>query len=265
MKENMTDDNFMSLTGAYVLNALDEDERKAFEAKLATSEEARSEVTELSDTASLLGLSVQPVAPSDALKSSLMARIASTPQLAAEEVNVEAEVAPEPTPVASLTKAEMKAQRRWFQRPLVASLSVAAAGMVVLAGVSGGLISGAETTQVQADGLAAISEASDAQKTVADFGDTGTATVMWSEQENASAVFVHDVPALNPDQSYELWYINDSGEARSAGLLSSDSVDRGWHVLEGQMSDSERVGITVEPKGGSEQPTTDPVMLANLV
>jgi hypothetical protein len=35
-------------------------------------------------------------------------------------------------------------------------------------------------------------------------------------------------------------------------------------VLEGPAADAAAVGITVEPDGGSEQPTTDPIALFDL-
>ncbi|MEB0307052.1 zf-HC2 domain-containing protein, partial [Cryobacterium sp. 10I1] len=70
------------LSGAYALNALEARERAAFEAHLESSEEARIESAELSDTAVALGLATAPVQPSAALKASLMAKLSSTPQFA---------------------------------------------------------------------------------------------------------------------------------------------------------------------------------------
>lgn len=71
-------------SGAYVLNSLDPHEQHEFEAQLAESEELRNEVTELTDTAVLLGMAVAPVAPSPELRDSIMSRLASTPQLSRE-------------------------------------------------------------------------------------------------------------------------------------------------------------------------------------
>ena len=71
-------------SGAYALNALNAEEQKEFEAHLAESAATRNEVTEMTATAALLGLSVTPVEPSPDLKRNLMAMIASTPQLPKE-------------------------------------------------------------------------------------------------------------------------------------------------------------------------------------
>ena len=70
------------LSGAYALNALEGDEKARFEAYLLTSEETRTEVASLSDTAVRIGLSTAPVAPPTDLKARLMAQIAVTPQRA---------------------------------------------------------------------------------------------------------------------------------------------------------------------------------------
>ncbi len=53
---------------------MDAQERADFETQLAESEELRNEVTELTDTAVLLGLAADPVTPSPALKQNIMAQ-----------------------------------------------------------------------------------------------------------------------------------------------------------------------------------------------
>lgn len=49
---------------------------------------------------------------------------------------------------------------------------------------------------------------------------------------------------------------------RSAGLLADDADTSS--VVAGALGDASSVGLTVEPEGGSPQPTTDPVMLLGL-
>ncbi|XNN87760.1 anti-sigma factor [Curtobacterium flaccumfaciens] len=59
------------------------------------------------------------------------------------------------------------------------------------------------------------------------------------------------------------WYIGSEeqgGTIKSAGLV--DGAADGVHsaVLKGAMSEGATIGMTVEPEGGSEQPTTSPIM-----
>ena len=68
------------------------------------------------------------------------------------------------------------------------------------------------------------------------------------------------MPALAEDQTYELWYI-DSETAVPAGTFTVGDDGTTWRVLEGDMTAGASVGVTVEPAGGSPQPTTQPVVV----
>lgn len=248
---NPTDDA-ANLTGAYALNALDATERDQLEAHIAGSEQARNEVTELTDTAVLLGLAVDPVTPPPALKASIMAQLATTPQLPA--------VTLETLPAYS-TPATRKAQSRWFTRPVTA-LAAAAAAVVLIVG--GGVVANTITTnnfqQAQSNQLAAIESASDSQRLSAPVASGGTATLVWSQELASSVLMVDGITSLPSTHVYELWYINEAG-ARPAGTFTVDASGTTWQVLDGQMSAGDTVGLTVEPRGGSPLPTTDPVVV----
>jgi anti-sigma-K factor RskA len=283
-------------SGAYVLNALSASERHNFETHLAESATTQNEVTELSDTAVLLGLAVTPVQPSSALKTNLMSKIASMPQLPRDVAPVrnlpqprstESFVAPvvdnaegspsapgspvaSVAPVAStapaapeaLSATTAKTQMRWFNRPIVALTSVAAAiALIIGAGAVSsqwGNSSGFE--QQQADALAAITSAEDMQRAAAEVSTGGNATLVWSAELGSSALIVDGVAELPEGKTYELWYIDAAGTATPAGLFDVTDSDRTLRVLDGQMSAGDTVGVTVEPKGGSSTPTTDPIV-----
>jgi len=286
-KRNDTDP--ATLTGAYALNALTPEQRAAFEAKLDDSESLRHEVTELADTAVVLGLAVAPIDPPPALKASIMGLIASMPQLPALEtqapssadagasvtdiasrqpVVAETPVGPvvvqNPASSASSAPAEApaarKAQARWFTRPAIVLAGVAAAvGLIAGGGVLVNTIGDANTQQVQADGLAAITSAEDSQQAAAEVAGGGTAKLVWSNSLGSSAVMVDGLAALDSGKVYELWYIDDEG-ARAAGTFTVGDSGSTWRVLDGEMRAGDLVGVTVEPAGGSEQPTTEPIV-----
>ena len=111
----------------------------------------------------------------------------------------------------------------------------------------------------QTQELVTIAAAADAQRAVVPLTDGGSATLMWSGELGQSALFVDGLPKLTESQSYQLWYIGASGPV-SAGLLEQDASGPSWRVLDGQMSAGDLVGVTVEPAGGSKQPTSDPVI-----
>src|SRR5680860_1255906 len=133
-EKNDTNQNPADLSGDYALNALDASDAAAYEEYLAGSDEARTEAVELGDTALALGLAAVPVQPSDGLKASLMAKLASTPQLpplptpeaalVAREASTEVAGAGAAQPDAAAAEplrdrsaAADRAERRWFRRP----------------------------------------------------------------------------------------------------------------------------------------------------
>ena len=63
------------------------------------------------------------------------------------------------------------------------------------------------------------------------------------------------------DRIDELWFI-EGDEFVSAGLMPDDPDQT--VVLDGSAGAAAAVGITVEPDGGSEQPTNDPIAVFDL-
>jgi len=247
----MIDDKNSAGSGSYVLNAMDADERDEFEAQLAESEELRSEVTELTDTAVLLGMSVAPVTPSPALKQNIMARLSQMPQL------TPATPAEVPHPI---RETNVKARARWYTRPALAITASAAAVLLIVGGVVGAniAIQGANTSQ-QADALAAITTASDVQRAQASVSTGGTATLVWSLHLKKSALIGKGLAVLPAGKTYELWYISAAGTPTPAGLFESNGAST-LQVLSGTMTRGDTIGVTVERAGGSKTPTTKPIV-----
>ncbi|MFC5928278.1 hypothetical protein D6T64_17895 [Cryobacterium melibiosiphilum] len=156
--------------------------------------------------------------------------------------------------------AEARAQARWFQRP--ARLLVAASAAVALfvgGTVIGGALNDNQFVEQQAASLAQINAAPDSQRASTTTGDGQEATLVWSNTLGISAVLVDELPALPSDQDYQLWYINGDGPL-SAGTFDSTGEGTVWRVLDGTMHAGDAVGVTVEPNGGSDAPTTDPIV-----
>jgi anti-sigma-K factor RskA len=263
----MSKNDDADLSGAYALNALSADERAAYEALLAASDSARVEATELADTAVMLGLAAAPKTPAAASRANLLAAIAATPQnapLGAAAPQKAVSAAPLPTPDTDheiLSPAEEEAQRRWFGRPLRVVASIAAAAVLV----SGGVLIGAnlgtppESAPV-ATAVAQLQRSNDVQQASATLDGGGTASLMWSGSLGKAAISVVGEATPAAGDVYQLWYIGD-GQIRSAGFLPQDCSDDAWQLLGGDMHAGDSVGVTLEPSGGSAQPTTDPIVV----
>jgi anti-sigma-K factor RskA len=241
----------------YRLGAEDDREARAFE-----------------ETAAQLALSADPVEPRPELKAALFAKLASVQQLPAQDAvaqdAVQPPVAPAPAPSIPTSSAptssapgptERAATRRWFQRPALL-LGAAAAAVVLFVGGAfvGSALSGNNSyTSQQASALAEINAAPDAQRATAKVEGGGTATLVWSGELGRSALVANDLPQLPQSKTYELWYMRD-GQAIPAGTMEPEGAGSTWRVLSGDMAAGDTVGVTVEPRGGSDKPTTPPLV-----
>ncbi|MEX1078054.1 MAG: anti-sigma factor [Homoserinimonas sp.] len=246
----------------YALNALSPQERDNFEAQLMESEAMRNELTGLSDTAALLGLAVEPVQPKADLKANIMAKLASTPQLPRESDASPRRVEPAPPTETTSTPGavESKTRARWFTRP-AGILAAAAAAAALFAGgnLVGWNLAHNDFAVTQATALAELQAAEDVQSATATVAGGGTAELIWSIERQRSAIVIDDLPDLPENRVYQLWYI-DGGGATPAGTFEPAGRGKTLRVLDGTMSAGDTIGITVEPEGGSQQPTTDPVV-----
>ena len=257
--EQVTPDEIENLTGAYVLDAATADERAAVEAEADRSQAVRNELTELADTAVMLGLAVEPVQPSPQLKSSLMGMLDVTPQLAGER-RAEPEPVPAVEPAHAFGPAESRARTRWFTRPVAVLMAAAAAAVLVIGGVViTNQVADQAFQQAQAEQLDSITAASDTRELTAEVAGGGTATLVWSNELGSAALMVDDIAPLPDSKTYQLWYIDENG-ARPAGVFDVGDSGTSWRVLDGAMHAGDSIGLTVEPAGGSETPSTKPVV-----
>ena len=269
---------FRGLAAAYALDALDADERAAFERALVDSPELREEVDAWTGSTRHLAEQVEPVAPPSSVRERLMAGLDSAPQVTADApAPASAEVSstsddPLPTPRADevdtpppagaprsapVGPAEETARRRWFQRP-GAIIAAAAAAVVLIAGVVLGIgWPGPNGWGAQRE-MARLAAAPDAQSQVHEVAGGGEVTLVSSAEQGRSAVVLEGLPELAADQTYELWYIDEAG-ADPAGTFDVRGPET-WRVLDGTFSPGVVIGITVEPAGGSPQPTTEPIV-----
>ncbi len=255
----MNRDELMTAAGAYALGALAEPERSEFETLMAESEQLRAEVTELMDTAVELGLSVASVEPPASMRARVLAAVAATPQLPAEgrsssSRSERVETAPEQTP------AERKARVRW--RTPLARLGAVAAVVALIVGLGFTVRFGiqAQVDMATASQVNEIQAADDYQRRSVEIAGGGTATLVWSVALQRSALIIDGLKGLPAGSTYELWYIDASG-ATPAGTFDVGDDGKRTVVLAGDMGVGDTIGVTVEPAGGSDTPTSDPVVL----
>jgi anti-sigma-K factor RskA len=117
----------------------------------------------------------------------------------------------------------------------------------------------ARQAERRTDAITAVLAAPDARTRTAELSDGARGTVVVSRSRD-EAVFISSGLASPPSgKVYQLWFA-DGGTMRSAGLMDPDRTT-GAFLLEGAVDRASGMGITVEPAGGSAEPTSTPVAL----
>ncbi|WP_062214056.1 anti-sigma factor domain-containing protein [Streptomyces sp. NBRC 109706] len=227
-----------TLSGAYVLNAVSDEERSRFERHLRRCDACAREVAELAETAGRLGVAAARVPP-PAMREVVLRRIGAVRQ----------------EPPAGLVR---RLAPRLSRFALAACLAAALAGTTVWqwqqAEQARERVARAER---QADALARVLAAPDARITTGGLPGGGTATVVVSPGHDQAAFLASGLPEPPADRVYQLWF-DDAGTMRPAGLLDPAAANSAL-LMDGRVDGAGGMGITVEPSGGSPQPTTRPL------
>ncbi len=237
---------------AYALGALDGEEHSAYEAHLATCELCRAEVAELREAAAMLAYA----APArDVPRSELRERVL---QEAREVRPLAAARSPKPA----------RAVAPWL----------AAAACLTLAALAGmGLRSERGQRERLASKLDSVqTDLALRDSTIAAFlgpevhvvslsptGEKPSMRVFWNHTRNVFIVTAFNIPRAPDGRTYQLWAIRKDKSPLSMGTFNTDANGRGTAILavadnitEGGFIDL--CGLTMEPVGGSAQPTEQP-------
>jgi anti-sigma factor RsiW len=227
-----------TLTGAYAAHALSDTERLAFQRHLGACPACAQEVRELTETAARLGSAVA-VPPPAALWDRVRAEAAATRQL---------------------PPAVGRAGRR-RRSPLLAAAALLVAVLSVTA-LNLGLPGLGGRPERPVDPVAAVLASPDARRGAARPGATGQAAVVVSRGLRQAVFEASALPDPPAARTYQLWVVDRSGP-RPAGLVEAGG-ERVTRLLDGRVTGSEQVAMTVERRGGAARPTSEPVMVVDL-
>jgi anti-sigma-K factor RskA len=251
------------LVGAYAVDAIDEQERSAFELHLAECPECQAEVASLREAATQLSLMSQ-TAPPSSMRDSVLAGIRTVRPLPPLEAQSPGQVASGPVGATSPTAdaphpTETTVLHFRPRRRVTTWLATAAAAAALLIGGvtwspwdngSGGSVS--PTEQVLA--------AKDAQRYEKVIGGA-KATIVRSASLGKAVIIADHMPAAPDGKDFQLWLDQPNRGMVSAGVMPHGSADTVTILLEGDAATATGAGITVEPAGGSPAPTSAPVAL----
>jgi anti-sigma-K factor RskA len=235
------------LTGAYAVDALTGAELDEFETHLRRCASCAEEVRGLQETAARLGLTTA-IAPPPGMRRQVLAAASRTRQL--------------PPAGGRLIPRDPQRRMKRLRRSLPRSVAVVAmaAAIVVLAILQVNTRDQLQQTQQGSRAVAAVLAAPDARIETSSTTVGGTVTAVISRREREAVITAAGMPTPTDAKVYQLWVISAAG-ARSAGLLPGSSTGVTSPVLAAGVRPGDRLGITVEPAGGTSQPTTTPVVL----
>lgn len=242
----MTDHDLHSLTGAYVLDALDPAEIPVFRAHLDVCSACRDEVDTFNATVARLAGAGAATPPPDMLRS-VMADVARTPQSPAAQSPVPR--SPAPGAAAGRSIVLTIGRHRWT--------AIAAAAAVVLGVGAGATVIYRDHAgdQAYASLQSEVMRIVSAPDVVTHDLELGESHVAMSPEMSKAAVMGEDVPM--PEDSgmvYQVWMIHADGTA-AAGPTFMPHAGEVMAVVEGDLSAVTELTVTTEPEGGSAEPT----------
>lgn len=233
------------LLAAYALDAVDDSERSSVEQLVADDPAARRELDEYREVVATFTSDERPPA---ALRDQVLA------QVAAQSVRPPAQpphhAAPS-TPVRTSHRRGRPLRRRLAALGAAAAVVVAVAVPTTIAIQS---VSSQRELEAQADTIAQMLADPDARILTADMDGGGEVSALVS----SGHVMLSASGMADPgqDQDYQLWAI-DGDVIRSAGLIRPTGGSASALIA---AAPGTTLAVTLEPAGGSAQPTSDPLV-----
>lgn len=258
-----------SLAAPYALDALEPDERRRFEKHLDRCDSCTAEVRLLSEDAVRLAWSTA-APPPFAMRDRVLSAVRATPQESPGHSPAHAPGRSADVPRKRShqlpahvwgTEPPPPVRRAPRLRPMFAPFATvtAAAALVVAA------LFAVQTTQTQdkldaaqaqAREIADVLSAPDARATAGRDAQGQGITAIASASEGRAVVTLSGYGELPSDRVRQLWLMRPDVQPRSLGLFKGDTP----LVATGLDKSATSLAVTVEPDGGSEQPTSAPVV-----
>lgn len=236
--DDLTPEGPRDLVAPYVFDHVDDLERRQVERLVAVDPDARRELDEFREV--LASFTVDE-APPAALRAQVLSTITQPSARTA--------------PVTQTRHRPSQARRRWVTLGVAAAVAV---GIAVPTSIAVQSHSQQQQLQAEADLVARMIADPDARVLRATVEGGGEVSALVSSDR----VFVStsDMEQAAADSDYQLWVIDADGIS-SAGLMRPEDGSTTALLEAGAGS---TLAVTVEPRGGSEQPTTEPIVAVEI-
>jgi anti-sigma-K factor RskA len=225
---------------AYALGTLDAMDKAALEAHLQTCEACRTELAEYQSVSENLLAAIPPRQPSAALRERLQSRLPS------------AQKRPRPRFAWSFSQFAMGAA-------LAVLLLMSVFSFVQMRAIQNQQASLQQQLKQSQFALSMLAYPdTQAVPIPGESGSNLSGSVLLDRDRNTIALVMWRLPELSQDKTYQIWLIEPDGHRVSAGLFRPQpdaSYTTQPVFAKPGISNFVGVGVTVEPAGGSDQPT----------
>ncbi len=237
--------------GAYALNGLPAEERQAFERQIDIDPDLRSEVDQLGEVTEAMALYLVENPPAG-VKARVIGIIENLPQV--EDI----QSAPNEGSEVLATVAELGERRAIRRGSLVALTTMAAAIILVV-----GFITANPPSSTVEDQIAAAM--ADRNASVVELaGENGMLRIITLPGSSDAVLVGSGLADLGEDQTYQLWAIDS--RADDAAPVSAGTFDLAGNDVRAILSrtdvESPIWAVSIEPMGGSPQPTGEIVLIS---
>ena len=292
---NLSCDEVDELAGLYVLDALEPAEEDAVRSHLATCGKPHADFAAVGSVVPALLATIQPVEPPAELRAQVLATIAATPQVAdatalpratpaAPPAPVApAPVAPAPAPVAPVAPApagvrpagpislpaERERRAARFGRTWQTVVAAAAVLLIVVLGATTFAFQRqAADAEARANTLsAAIAASLDPNSSTASLRGSGVAAAAAGfaafPPSGGGYLVIRGLPDVPAGKTYEAWFL--AGTTPYPSVLLTVGSD-GLAVVKdlAMVPGADAMALTVEPAGGSQAPTSTPIVVGKM-
>jgi anti-sigma-K factor RskA len=260
-------DEVKELAPLYAIGVLDAETARAVEASLLdASPEQRRDISEWREVAALLPQALPLTSPPEGLKQRLFERIA----VEAQETPIETAIAEsiqedsaqaekKVLPFAPARRAGLKIPR-WSLAAATILLTFTCAYLLwqnVHLKLENSKVSG-ELSALKREVDDIVAPSTKIFAMAGDAAPQANAKVVWDTKTHQWVIYIFDLPAPPSDKDYQLWYVTKDARI-SAAVFRPDA--QGRSVLKLTLPAQALTGlaataVTLEPKGGSPQPTS---------
>jgi len=230
------------LTAGYALDALDPDERRAYEAHLVGCEQCQHELESFWETTEALAVAASGPAPSPALRERILADVRAEP----------------PQNVVPLAP---RRSRRVV--PVLAGVAAVAAVVALALGIYATSVSSDldETRDALARSRVGAALVADPTSRTVEMAPGGGR--LFVALDGQAALVLPDLGEAPAGKTYQAWVIEDGNPISAGTFPGENGID--VVLLDGDVAEGEVVAVTLERAGGAEKPSLPPVVTSDPV